>query len=567
MMTRWLTILGFASFVALSVTLCRADSVRLSGNRVVQGVVESETDDRVTIRTNEGLVSFPRSQVQQVVRASPADRMRVQAELAARSGKFAELLRAQAGATSEVVTEELDRVIAANAESLAREFSGAPATDVLLLAKYLNDRPTSAPAPARVAMALIQAERGQFAEATRWLGDVGPDGLTDTPALRAWTVAFLKEQIRRALRANEPEFGLECISLLARLAPESLGRSTSVPLVLARVSLLAAQGQPTEAIRVLKVDMEPMSSAIAFQEALRIARQALAESADEERLPVLRALLYSFQGEQYDGELAPLLDQLVRILIAQGEFAEARKVAVRLGTVDANAAALLEHRVEFEMRRRDTDANNPLSVYRLGCWAAERGLQEEARAMLQLAAKTPELRENAQLQLQAMQLQVERRDFDRIVAAFETRDFSRTMTSAADFQRLHPASPLLKRVRTMEEVSRFQIERQARLAPQQADALYQNAERCFYQGRYQDAVEILNRLDTDYAGTPATKRGAHLRAAIARKAPELASLTSSTTGVAVSGTASTRRTDSRAAYLGEITALMLQISEAQASRP
>jgi tetratricopeptide (TPR) repeat protein len=310
-----------------------------------------------------------------------------------------------------------------------------------------------------------------------------------------------------------------------------------------------------------------MSSAIAFQEALRIARKALEESADHERLAILRALLYSFQGEQYDGESRALLDQLARMLIAQGEFSEARKVAVRLGAVDADAAALFEHRIEFEMRRREADANDPLSIYRLGCWAAERGLMEEARTMLRQAAKAPELRENAELQLQAMQLAVERQEFDRLVAAFEARDFPTTIKKAATFRQMYPSSSLLQRVRTMEEVSRFQLERQARLAPQQADALYQNAERLYYQGRYRDAVEILNRLDTDFAETPATRRGAHLRAAILRREPNLSAIVSSTTGTQVSGPPAVRAAVSRAAYLGEVTSLLLQMSEAQASQP
>lgn len=552
---------------ALSVVPCHADTIRLSGGRVVSGVVETETSSQVTIRTGEGLVSFPRSQIQQVQRAAPADRLRVQAELAARSGKFAAFLREQSGVTSGIATENIDPIIAQQAENLAREFGRAPAADVVLLTAYLTDRPTSAPASVRVAMARIQAERRQFAEASRWLRDVNPDALTPTPDLQAWAVGFLKEQIRQALQNNEPEFGLECLAHLARLAPEAVAKSTSVPLVLARSSQLAAQGLPTEAIRVLKVDLEPMSSAIAFQEALRIARKALEEAEDHERIAILRAFLYSFQGEQYDGESRDLLHQLAQLLIAQGEFAEARKIALRLGAVDADAAASFEHRIEFEMRRRETDANDPLSIYRLGCWAAERGLQEEARTMLRQAAKAPELRENAELHLQAMQLAIEREEFDRLVAAFEARDFPSTIKKAATFRQMYPASTLLQRVRTMEEVARFQLERQARLAPQQADALYQNAERLYYQGRYRDAIEILNRLDSDFAGTPATRRGAQLRAAIFRREPNLSALVSSTTGSVVAGPSSVRAAVSRAAYLGEVTSLLLQMNESQANQP
>jgi tetratricopeptide (TPR) repeat protein len=566
-MSRILATFGFLLAVASAALSTQADTLRLSGGSVVSGVVEAETADRVTIRTSEGLVSFPRSQVLQIERASANERLRVQADLAARTGRLAQWLRAHGAQTSGPMAAEVDRILISHAESIAREFSKTPASDVILLASYLDDRPTSPPASARVLMARIHAERGQFSEATRWLEGVHQDALTAVPNLKSWAVGFLKERIRNALDANQPEFGLEYIALLASVAPESLGRVTSVPLVLARAGQLAAQGRPTEAIRVLKVDLEPMSAAIAFREAMRITSASVTESTVSEQLAVLRAFLDSFQGEQYDGETVPFLDQLARLLIAQGEFGEARRIAARLGAVDADAAAPFEHRIELERRRREIPPDDLLAIYRLARWAAERGLQEEARELLRQASADPNLRENAELQLQAMQLDIERKALDRVVSAFESRDFAQTLRLAAEFRSNYPSSSLLTRVRTMEEVSRFRLQRQERLRPQQADAAYQNAERLYYQGRYSEAIEALNRLEADFAGLPASQRADQLRMAIMGKAHDLSNATSSMTRSPVTADLSQRRAAARAAYLGEVTSLMLQISEAQATPP
>ena len=64
------------------------------------------------------------------------------------------------------------------------------------------------------------------------------------------------------------------------------------------------------------------------------------------------------------------------------------------------------------------------------------------------------------------------------------------------------------------ELSRYSLQRGSAVQLDRGIALLQNAERLHLQGRNSEALEVLTRVQADFAGTAAAKRAAQVRAQV-----------------------------------------------------
>jgi hypothetical protein len=140
--------------------------------------------------------------------------------------------------------------------------------------------------------------------------------------------------------------------------------------------------------------------------------------------------------------------------------------------------------------------------------------------MYEQAAKSRDLRENAELQLQLMQVEEEKKQFAKVAEAFEAKRYPQAIRAAEEFRRKYPGSDLARQAATTIELARFQMKRETQMRPAQADAVYQNAERLLLQDRLTESLEQVNRLEIDYGETPSGKRANALRDRIMLKLRE-----------------------------------------------
>jgi tetratricopeptide (TPR) repeat protein len=196
---------------------------------------------------------------------------------------------------------------------------------------------------------------------------------------------------------------------------------------------------------------------------------------------------------------------------------EARAVADQFARIDAETAASLQHEVEFLRRRKQIAQTDPVARYKLGVWAREMGLFEEATSLFDSLRTEPVVAENALLQMQLIELDRGKRELERINDMYKAERYDEVIKAVRDFQTHYSEPQLTRRAAELEQLAKYGQWSRAKRLPNQAQAAYQNAERLMNQGRIDEARAEAMKVVADYPGSPAAKQAEILLEKVARR--------------------------------------------------
>ncbi|MBA2668763.1 MAG: hypothetical protein H0U67_00145 [Gemmatimonadetes bacterium] len=129
----------------------------------------------------------------------------------------------------------------------------------------------------------------------------------------------------------------------------------------------------------------------------------------------------------------------------------------------------------------------------------------------------PALRENAQLQLQLLDSELQRRKFETAAGLLEKKRYEEAQRALHAFRSTYRESPYAKKAGELAELARYHLWSSTQQRPAEAEILRQNAERLFLQARYDEALALLQQLEMDFRGTAAADQGSRLREQIQAK--------------------------------------------------
>lgn len=491
----------------------QAERLILHNGNTVTGRIETETSDRITMRTANGRVSFSRAAVATIIRQTgPEQAVALAVEAASRGDLAGTLVTAADPSQPPSVRAAIDSALIRHSHVLLTSHSPAPST-ALRLARYVEDRETSAPASLRLFLARYLAAAGDYSGAVRRLKELPMEEVQRDPSARAAASEILRRQMAVSLQGGDPQPGLESLQLLSRLAPEQITSSTRILLHMANARRLADNGAFESALDELGRSVIPAAPVLAWEEAGRCLMRAEQENSSPSVLAGLYERMHQyFYPAGFGRELLPFYQRHIQALIALGRFDTARVIAAsRLSPIDPDVGAPFEHRIELAARQSALTEDDLLGRYRLGAWAREVGLLEEARQLLTPALADSRLKENAALQLQLVESEAQRREFEAAAGLFEKRQYEKARKALEAFRNAHPQSAYAKKAGELIELARYHLWAGSRHRPAEAEVLRQNAERLFLQARYDEALELLNRLEVEYSGTEAVVQGRRLR--------------------------------------------------------
>lgn len=506
-----------ALLAALAVSAAHAsgDRVILTTGRVIEGIIETSTTERVTLRTADGVVGIQRTQIRAIARSSEADRALQTARWLAAAGDERVFLEALAALRLGAPPSAYDGVLAqATAALLAAPERRLGRTAATALATYLEDRPVTA-APILQTDALRLLARDAHTTLALQLAYRAADHAGAFPRdLQTALADTIRGLVEGALAGGDTNAALAALQALVRIAGPAQERPLATLVRLSEADRLDQSGDPEGAIRLIAAEVYPHAPALAYQRSLSILRSAPAALRDG----AYTALFDGFQNSGFAGELPPRHVERIETLLRTGEYERAQQAAARFARTHPDEAAPYQHRVTLARRRAGLPPDDTAALYRLAQWASERDLIAEALDLFAAAAKDPRLAENAALQQETLRARRDARDVEVAFTAFRERRFADAVAEARRILTARPQTTYRRTLETLAALADYAEARTEELRPVLAESLFQSAERAYFQEKYDEAISLLNRLQTDYAGTEAAAKAASLRPRTERSA-------------------------------------------------
>jgi tetratricopeptide (TPR) repeat protein len=505
-----------------------ADRLLLDNGRTVQGAIQQESGERVTILTPEGLMSFAPAQIKELVRETPDENRLLTIRLAFSRGNIRDAISLLPRGPEHRGTADLDTLLVRNAESIVRASATLTETDLAGFLSYVNNRPTSAPGQLLLTLAQLQHARGNMAGALDQLGKINPPDLSQSHIGLTAARLIIVECVTQQLAVGDPDAALETLSRFVRILPDTATSETVALGLVKRAESAARDGDYSGALSRLIKEVAPLAPVTAFN-----ASKQLLRTAERDTTGSALAALYEMVDESYcdplfEHDLAAMCRKHARLLVSIGKFDGADRVAARLSALDADSGAALAHEVEFARRHSVISPGDDLAHYRLGVWATEMAMPDAARKQFQKVIRNPDLKPNAELQLRLLALQGEKAQLAGAQRLFDSGKYGDAIRMATELRERFPDGELRKQAGDLIEVARYRTTHSDAHPAAGAAALFQNAERLFLQERYPEALETANRVIVDYSGTEAARMASDLRTRVLKKLPAGAE---STTGV------------------------------------
>lgn len=493
----------------------RADRLVLNNGRVLEGVVDDRERARVSIRTSSGQLTFPRDMVARVERDAPAVGKATEAQIALTQGQYSRAisLLAPSAVPSDSERAKVDDLLAASAEDVVRTAPSVPRAEAVRLERHILDRPAPAAAPLLCLLGRIRAARGDLGGSVDAWATVPEEYWPNNPEAAAHAVPHLEKAVTRLLQDGDNTRALAAVRVLAAASPQSRIGGMRATFELAEAERLTAAGRFHDALSLLG-SLARTAPGLALQAARRSIDQARGTTSTERLAILLDHANSLLPGKPVNADLLALGRDRVTAWIDAGDLDRAQEAADDLSLADADTGAREVHRVGFARRRAAIRDDDLLARYELAGWAAAMGLDAEARAEYRAARTAPDLRENADLQLELLEMAGQREEFARIAELYRAGRHADTIREAEAFRRRHPSGDFHREAGSLMELSRYSLQRGSALQLDRSIALLQNAERLHLQGRNREALEVLTRVQADFAGTAAAKRAAQVRAQV-----------------------------------------------------
>ncbi len=513
---------AIACLVALS--SARADVVHHVNGQQFPGVVVSEDEDRVVVRTSGGQVTLPRSAIVRIDRGDGASNAIIDLKTTLKGANMPGGLRAivvahEAGADD----AELNDIFQGHEGFFVGSAPGLDPrqhTDALVHLEEMENAGFLSP-KGEILAARIYLELEDGLKASDALSRAGPEALQDGETSQ-WARMFLKRLVRQLVQEGQYHEAVEQIERLELLANGEA--AIHLPMIyLAEAARARAARDYEKALSILVGNLWPHSPEIARNRAYLTVREMTEWASRNGReqdarrwinrtiAPKMPMAALSAGYELYSSEAETLL---------RGQRPE--QALELLGQIPAEERpeelATLWNRAEFESRQRAIGRTDPLALFELAQWAGENDLERHALMLLHELQDNDVLKDAARQQSQLIK---ERRDLMQLEQAIDYYEAG-LMNEVIDLcNRMDldegRESPHQKEIRELAELARTELHIADEQKPYQAEAFYQQAERAYFLNRTDESWALIDLILRKFPDTPAAERSAELLPDVARQ--------------------------------------------------
>lgn len=493
------------------------DRIEYADGRVMEGHIVRIDEEFVVIQDGTADFKIPRSLVNRIVEGRPGDRWLRAAKTKLTVGDAESAIRDLAEAVEEGVDptslaavmvrfdEELAEIVPVLPLPRREELRSAlevmseatlPRQGTLILSRIrlhlqFGDLEIAGP--------LIEELKANYPETY----EVNQDSFAD----------WFEQNVDHALRSGRYDDALDYLVYLRRLESERAG-DKRVLLVLQWARRERDQGHYEKAIDIYLNQLLAQSPEIARNRIIDAMEQA--EFADRERDNLGRTIaLHERYGlEHVPGvsrrKLVELWNELGFKYLGEGRLKEAEKAFVRVDELKPGGAKSGFLQLEHDERLAEVGEEDPLGYYELGEWCMQNNLWIEARQAFEKASETEALSAAARAQLQYINNLLHEKELSRLLALYESGEFIEVLNGVHAFKGQPLSKGYRQQVEQLEELTQDAIRLTVAERPQQAEVLWQQAERAYYMRDFRTAHSMLRELIDRYPDTPAGVRGEEL---------------------------------------------------------
>lgn len=512
--------LRLSAVAVLSLTVggdARGDRIEYADGRVMEGHIVRIDEDFVVIQDGTADFKIPRSLVNRIVEGRPGDRWLRSAKMKLTGGDAEGAIQEFAAAVEEGVDptslaavmvrfdEELAEVVPTLPRPRREELRSAlevmgqatlPRQGTLILSRI---RLHLSFGDLEVAGPLIEQLKAEYPETY----DVH----------QASFAAWFEEHVDHALSSGRYDEALDYLVYLRRLDSARAG-DKRVLLVLQWGRRERDQGRYEKAIDIYLNQLMAQSPEIARNRIIDAMEQAEFNDRERDNLGRTIALHERFGLEHVPNfsrrKLVELWSELGFKYLGQERLEEAEKAFIRVDDLKPGAARDGFRQLEHAERRSEIGENDPLGYYELGEWCLENNMWMEARRAFEQASKTDALYSTAKAQLQYIDNVLHEKELSRLLSLYESGEFIEVLNGVHAFKGQPLSKGYRQQVEQLEQLTQDAIHLTVAERPQQAEVLWQQAERAYYMRDYKTAYSMLRELIERYPDTPAGVRGEEL---------------------------------------------------------
>ncbi len=494
-----------------------ADRIEYADGRVMEGHIVRIDEDFVVIQDGTADFKIPRSLVNRIIEGKPADKWLRTAKAKLTAGDIEGAIQDLAEAANQgVEPASLAAVMMRFTEDLAAAIPQLPLPRKEELRRALEVM-DGATLPRQGTLILsrirLHLQFGNLAGAGPLIEELKSDYPEAYEVNQASFADWFEKNVDESLRSGRYDDALDYLVYLRRLDPERAG-DKRVLLVLQWARQERDQGHYEKALDIYLNQLMDQSPEIARNRITDVLEQA--EYHDREREMLGRTIILH---ERYGLEHVPALSQrkLVELwnelgfkYMHQGELEEARKAFTRVDEIKPGAASGGFLQLEHAERRVRISDNDPLAYYELGEWCMKNEMWIEARQAFAEASETEALHATAQAQLKFIDNLLHEKELTRLLALYEKGAFMDVLNGVHTFKGQPLSRGFRRQVEQLEDLTQEAIRLTVAERPQQAEVLWQQAERAYYMRDFRTAQSTLRALIERYPDTPAGVRGEEL---------------------------------------------------------
>lgn len=534
----------------------RADRLVLRDGRTIDGVLGYAGEDAVEIESAGGNLRLPRSAIETIqidsaagnrlvraafdlqrgdargavegVRAALArglDVARVRAWCVERQGTIGRVLAdtgPSGGAWHDLVVDLAQGLDVLTTVSLGGAAApSSPTLQARLAAERLDwddasatatlgiDR-TEAETAYLVAMARALAQGGRRVAAGAMMERLDGRGFGEMARNDGLAQSLAIERVKHYL--NRHDFAAAA-ALIARAerAGMVVGEATRTLFLLRWSTLERRRGNYGAALQLLDEHLAPLSPALARETMLSTwheAREKLTQERDfEQAAALVRRWGRTLLGAEWRTALASIYRQWGEYLLDADRPRQAREAFTEFAALDPESdPSVLFARCEFRERFLALRPIDYAGAFELAQWAEREGLVRQAIEAYERAAQNAQLRDLAEEQLRLLRDRVVLEHLQYCAEWLEKGHPERALAEMEKFEILPVSRRLEPDVEKLRQLCAREIARRERLEPVHAETMFQDAQRRYYAGQTETAIETFEQILRYYPDTPAAGR-------------------------------------------------------------
>lgn len=513
-------------FVLAGQSNLQADIVRTREGRVIEGVIVGSgqspiQNNTIKIRIGSSQIALPTDQVDSITTASQTDNDVLDARAHLQSKRAPEGVSTLSKALVEgASTEKLAAVIQDYGDLLAtsipalNEAGRQDLSRILAVIGPIQNPKNEDLMARRLLLHLCLGEREQ---ANALFAQLGPDYFKSHAVMRQQMGKWLQDSLAAWTVAKDFERAQETLQDLQRVDPAA-ATGRDVQFYMQWASFMRDGGNFDQALQIYTKHLLDKTPEIARDRIQVTLQEAERTYRDGNQLPLAARLF-----ETYGLTTIPAVarERLIQLwhdegwqYLWRGEYAEARASFERAELVKKGSAQQDLLQCQYREQRAGLQKTDLLGHYQLGLWCMNQNLLQPALDEFHVAAQSKAVGPTADGYIGQIKNQLAEVELLKIMDLFQAGEYAKVLNATQKFMGEEHPQGYLVQAKEIEDMTKESLQLRIAQRPQQAESLYQQAQRAFYQGQYAKAESLLKTILEHYRDTVAYGRANTLYALV-----------------------------------------------------